>query len=76
MDSHGSCRSPQRPLGEISDRLHRVLDAPGDELSARSGLVPVTDRLAAHLGGESPEDGVVERPAGCGICSTPTSSTA
>lgn len=43
------------------DRLHRVLDAPGDELSARSGLVLVTDRLAAHLSGASPEDDVVVR---------------
>ncbi len=40
------------------DRLHRVLDAPGDELSARSGLVLVTDRLAAHLGGEGPDNAI------------------
>jgi AraC-like DNA-binding protein len=46
------------------DRLHHVLDHPGDELSARSGLVLVTDRLVAHLAGEGPDDAgaVRDRP--------------
>ena len=38
------------------DRLHRVLERPGDELSARSGLVLAVDRLAAHLAGDGPDD--------------------
>jgi AraC-like DNA-binding protein len=43
-------------LRRAVDRLHLVLDAPGDELAASSGLALVTDRLAAHLGGEGPDD--------------------
>ena len=38
------------------DRLHRVLDHPGDELSASSGLALITDRLVAHLAGAGPDD--------------------
>jgi AraC-like DNA-binding protein len=48
------------------DRLHRVLDHPGDELSASSGLALVTDRLAAHLGGEGPDGGAVRDPRTAG----------
>lgn len=48
------------------DRLHRVLDHPGDELAARSGLALVTDRLAAHLGGEGPDADPVRDPRTAG----------
>ncbi|WP_018334239.1 AraC family transcriptional regulator [Actinomycetospora chiangmaiensis] len=44
------------------DRLHRVLEHPGDELAASSGLALVTDRLATHLGGGVPDDGPVRDP--------------
>ncbi|MCD2192357.1 AraC family transcriptional regulator [Actinomycetospora endophytica] len=55
-------------LRRAVDRLHRVLDAPGDELSARSGLVLITDRLAAHLEGQGPDDdgGPVRDPRAAG----------
>jgi AraC-like DNA-binding protein len=48
------------------DRLHHVLDHPGDELSARSGLVLVTDRLVAHLASGAPEDEAVRDPRTAG----------
>jgi AraC-like DNA-binding protein len=44
------------------DRLHRVLERPGDELAARSGLAVITDRLATHLGGGVPDAGSVRDP--------------
>ena len=48
------------------DRLHHVLDHPGDELSARSGLALVTDRLVAHLIGEGPDEDPVRDPRTAG----------
>lgn len=48
------------------DRLHRVLDRPGDELAARSGLALVTDRLVAHLDGEGPDVRPVRDPRTAG----------
>ncbi len=44
------------------DRLHHALDRPGDELSARSGLALVTDRLVTHLGGAGPDEAPVRDP--------------
>jgi AraC-like DNA-binding protein len=48
------------------DRLHRVLDRPGDELAARSGLALVTDRLVAHLGRGGPDAEPVRDPRTAG----------
>jgi AraC-like DNA-binding protein len=53
-------------LRRAVDRLHHVLDRPGDELAARSGLALVTDRLAAHLGGGAPDAEPVRDPRTAG----------
>ncbi|MDL5155702.1 helix-turn-helix domain-containing protein [Actinomycetospora termitidis] len=53
-------------LHDAVDRLHHVLERPGDELSASSGLALVTDRLATHLGGGVPDDGPVRDPRTAG----------
>ncbi|MEJ2868921.1 AraC family transcriptional regulator [Actinomycetospora sp. OC33-EN08] len=44
------------------DRLHRVLEHPGDELAASSGLALVTQRLTDHLARGVPDDERVRDP--------------
>ncbi|NYD37339.1 AraC family transcriptional regulator [Actinomycetospora corticicola] len=53
-------------LHDAVDRLHRVLEHPGDELAASSGLALVTARLAAHLARGVPDDGPVRDPRAAG----------